>query len=130
MRNDELLRSLGATHVLDRTLPSDKLQAEAMRIAGGPFELVYDAVSLPETLGLAYALTAPGGDLVVVLPAKEIQEAAAMDGDNKRVHMVFGVMCLPFNVDAARSLLGKLPELLGSGRIKVRSVEGTVGGQY
>ena len=120
LQNTELLRSLGATHVLDRTLPPEILQAEAKRIAGcATFELVYDAVSLPETLGLAYALTAPRGDLVLVLPAKEIQEAAARDGDMKRVHVVFGVMSVPFNVDAATSLLENLPELLESGKIRV-----------
>ncbi|KAI1784160.1 GroES-like protein [Ganoderma leucocontextum] len=128
LQNSELLRSLGATHVLDRTLPADTLQAETTRIAGGAFELVYDAVSLPETLGLTYALTAPRGDLVIVLPAKEIQEAAAKDSDMKRVHVVLGVMSVPLNVDASRSLLDNLPELLESGKIKPNRVEVIPGG--
>ena len=124
LRNTELLLSLGATHVLDRTLPSETLQAEAKRVAGcAAFELVYDAISLPETLALAYALTATHGDLVLVLPAKEIQEAAAKDSDMKRVHVVLGVMSVPCNVDVATSLLENLPKLLESGKIRVRPVE-------
>ena len=117
LHNTSLLKGLGATHVLDRNLPADQLIAEATKIAGGPFEVVYDAVSLPDTLPVAYALTAQGGSLVVVLPADELQKKAKDDG--KFVHNAQGLFVAPANHDIGRSLLDALPSLLESGDIKV-----------
>lgn len=124
LENSDRLRALGATHVLDRTLPTDALQAEAARIAGGAgFRVVYDTVASPETGRMAYALTAPGGDLVMTLPSKMVQEMAMTDAGAKRVHVSFGAMCVPSLANAATSLLGRLPELLVSGAIQVGAAE-------
>ena len=117
--NAKFLQSIGATHVLDRFLPESKLQAEASAIGGGPFSVVYDAVSEPQTVGLAYALTAPRGDLVIVHPAEDIQQSATKDDSMKRVHVAFGLLAAPFNRHLAASLLSSLPQLLESGEIKV-----------
>ena len=52
--NEALLKSLGATHVIDRSLPASTIAAEVEKIADGkPVELVYDAISLLDTQALA-----------------------------------------------------------------------------
>ena len=53
-----------STHVLDRSLPQDALVAEVLKIAAGPVSLVYDAISLPDTQAVGYALLARNGQLL------------------------------------------------------------------
>ena len=49
-RNAALLKSLGATHVLDRALPTDAALAELAKLtAGAPLGFAYDAISLADT---------------------------------------------------------------------------------
>ncbi|KAM5538085.1 hypothetical protein V8D89_008282 [Ganoderma adspersum] len=126
LHNAPFLQTLGATHVLDRNLPSDQLIAEATKLARGPFEIVYDAISTPDTLGVAYALTARGGSLVVVLPAEELATKAKEDG--KHVHMANGLFIIPANHGIGRTLLDALPSLLVSGDIKPNRTEVLPGG--
>ena len=115
--NAPLLKELGATHVLDRKLPSEQLVAEATKIAGGPFEYVYDAIATKDTLAIAYEATARGGHLAVVLSNPEIEQKAKEDG--KDVFYVRGVFSMPTNQDFGRSVLDALPRLLENGDIKV-----------
>ncbi|KAM5536457.1 hypothetical protein V8D89_009893 [Ganoderma adspersum] len=123
------LRALGATHVLDRTLHTDTLQAQAARIAGGDgFRVMYDTAASPETGRMAYALTARGGDLVMTLPSKAVQEMATTDRGAKRVHVSFGAMYVPYLANAATALLSRLPELLASGTIQPCRVNVVPGG--
>ena len=69
LKNAELLKSYGAMHVLDRSLPQNALIAEVSKIAGEPISLVYDAISLLETQAMSYALLAPNIRLLTVLPS-------------------------------------------------------------
>ncbi|EJF62117.1 GroES-like protein [Dichomitus squalens LYAD-421 SS1] len=88
------------------------------QITGGPVELVYDAVSTAATLPFALALTAPGGNVIVVqFTPEELIAQAQKDG--KAVHMVHGVFRTPINHEIGGTLLWKLPELLNSGDIKL-----------
>ena len=88
--NEALLKSLGATHVLDRSLPASTLAAEVAQLAGGkPIELVYDAVSLPDTQTLGYEVLAPGGVLVITNPV-QVPEDKKKAGDGKKIVNVFG----------------------------------------
>ncbi|KAM5535343.1 hypothetical protein V8D89_011028 [Ganoderma adspersum] len=129
LEHSDRLRALGATHVLDRTLPTDTLHVEAARIAAGAgFRVVYDTVASPETGRMAYALTAPGGDLVMTLPCKAVQEMATMDGGAKKVHVSFGAMYVPYLANTATALLSRLPELLASGTIQPCRVNVVPGG--
>ncbi|KAI0819843.1 GroES-like protein [Trametes gibbosa] len=125
LHNSEMLRSLGATHILDRKLPAETLSKNAREIAGGYLEVVYDAISLPETLEVAYSATAPDGDLVVVLqnPIPGMEE-----NSKKRVHVAHGWFSSPVNHAISQSLLAKLPELLEKGEIKPNRTEVLSGG--
>ncbi|KAI0717132.1 GroES-like protein [Earliella scabrosa] len=128
LHNTDFLKSLGATHVLDRKLPADTLKAEATKIAGGLFECVYDAVSLPETLPVAYALTAPKGDLVVVAPTDEDALTAGDKESAKRIHMAHGLFASAVNHAVGGTLLAAVPELLESGDLKPNRAEILPGG--
>ncbi|KAI0351252.1 GroES-like protein [Trametes cingulata] len=125
LHNTELLKSLGATHVLDRTLPGETLGEQARQIAGGYFDIVYDAVSLSETLGVGYGATSPTGHFIVVL-SNPIP--GAEEGSQKKVHKAFSLINTAINRAVAQSLLSKLPQLLESGDIKPNRPEVLSGG--
>lgn len=96
------------------------MQAEATKLAGGLFDLVYDSLSTPDTQPLGYALTAPdAGALVVVSPPAKL---GGVDGPKKKVLMARGLFALPGNAEIGASLLGALPALLEKGAIKVREL--------
>ncbi|KAI8992784.1 GroES-like protein [Trametes punicea] len=125
LHNEELLKSLGATHVLDRNLPPETLSKSACDIAGGQFRIVYDAVSVPATLEAGYRATDPTGDFIVVLPESI---PGAEQPPLKRVHMAQGLFKIPINHAVGQSLLAKLPKLLKSGQIKPNRAEVIPGG--
>ncbi|TBU38167.1 GroES-like protein [Dichomitus squalens] len=127
LHNADLLKSFGATHVLDRKLPAEEIRARVSEIAGGPVGLVYDTVSVSATFPLAVALAAPGSTVLTVQWAPEELVAQAMK-DGKAVHMVLGFYNAPVNREIGATLLASLPELLESGDIKPNHWEVLAGG--
>ena len=118
--NATLLKSLGATHVLDRALSPAALAAEVASITGGaPVEVVYDAVAHADTQALGFGLLAPGGALLTTVPTNipaDVLEAGA----GKRVVNVFGSMHHAENRAFGVEVYGRLEELLRTGAIVVR----------
>ncbi|KAI0323353.1 GroES-like protein [Cubamyces sp. BRFM 1775] len=85
LHNESLLRSLGASHVLDRSLPASAIKLELARLVQGkPLEFVYDAITSADTAALAYDVLAPGGALVLVLPGM-LPASHRKEGDGKKV---------------------------------------------
>lgn len=123
LRNAEHLKAQGATHVLDRNLSVDALRAEAAKITSAPLDLIYDAVSLPETQNAAYALLASGGQLVMTAPQIMLQIPKEVLRPDKAVKHAPSTSDLSFNAAAALSLHRSLPALLAEHAIKVRRVE-------
>ena len=120
LHNAPFLKSLGATHVLDRTLPASSIIAEVQKIAGGkPVEYAYDAISLPDTQPLAYDVVAPGGTLIIVLN-EAIPAERKREGDNKRVVHAFGTVHTPENRAVGVEFYSRLTEWLRTGVIVVR----------
>ena len=120
LRNEPLIKSLGATHVLDRNLSSEATLAKLNQIAGGrPIECIYDAISQAETQQLAYRALAPGGVLVIVLPDK-IPAQLKLEGDGKKVVMPFGLVHLPENRQGGVDTFKRLTEWLETGVLVVR----------
>ncbi|KAI0326574.1 GroES-like protein [Cubamyces sp. BRFM 1775] len=119
LHNEPLLRSLGATHVIDRSLSPTQIKLELAKLMGGrPVEFVYDAISLPDTQAFAYDLVAPGGILVVVLPdviPKELKEA----DKGKEVLQVVGNVHQPENRQIGVELYARLTEWLQTGKLVV-----------
>ena len=117
--NTSLLTSLSATHVIDRSLSDEDILAKLPELTGGePIELVYDAISLPETMPLAYQALAPGGGLVIVL-ADVIPAELKKEGDGKRIAYVFGNVHSPENRACGVEMYKRLTEWLEKGIIKV-----------
>ena len=126
LHNEPLLKSLGATHVLDRALPPDAIKAELPKLTGGkPIEFVYDAISLADTQALAYDVLAPGGVLLLVLP-DAIPPELKKEGDGKKVVGVFGNVHTPENRQVGVALYAHLTEWLEKGLLVVSICLGDV----
>lgn len=124
LRHEEYLKSLGATHVLDRTLPSAAIESEVSKLVGGkPIELVYDAISHADTQPLAYDILAPGGHLILVLPDLVLAEKKK-EGDNKTIVSVAGSVQMPENRALGVALYSRLTEWLETGKLVVRLIVG------
>ncbi|KAI0366159.1 GroES-like protein [Pilatotrama ljubarskyi] len=122
-RNTELLTSIGATHVVPRSLDPDAILAKLSEItAGEPVELVFDAITDSETVQLAYNATAPGCSLVVVLPSAVLGESKKED-DRKRIAQPAGHAHFPENRACGTEVFKRLTEWLEKGLIKPNIVE-------
>ncbi|KAG9317694.1 chaperonin 10-like protein [Chiua virens] len=122
LHNQDFLISLGATHVLDRTLSVADLRAQVAQITHVPISYIFDAVSLRETQQTALSLLAPGGTLVVVT-GKLVQEE-----DNKKVQMVIGSFHMPPNRALGAKFSTALTTWLAEGAIKPSKIEVLPGG--
>ncbi|RDX56946.1 GroES-like protein [Lentinus brumalis] len=112
--NAALLKSLGATHVVDRSLAPADVLCEIQKIAGGmPIEYVYDTISSTDTQVLAYDALAPGGTLLLTQTAATPDDKAK-DGDGKRVVFVFGSAHAPFNRALGLELCSRVRSREGS----------------
>ena len=115
--NNELVRSLGATHPLDRNLPVSTVTDSIKNITSKPFIVIYDAFGgSAELQNIAYDLLAPGGKLVTVLSSKVDADKITPD---KEVISTFGTVHAENNRELGKSLYGNLTELLASGDLVV-----------
>ena len=117
LRNTDLLKSLGATHVIVRHTPASSFASEIASITTSPISLVFDSVGTAETQQLGYDTLAEGGHIVVVLKSS-IQETP---GSTKKVVGVFGNVQVTANREIGRALAQSLSGLLESGDIIVRT---------
>ena len=118
IKHTHALKSMGATHVIDRSLRFPAISAEISEITGGlPITFVFDAISEPDTQQTAYDLLAPSdGQLVTVLP-----EAVKEKIPGKTVNMIH-VVVLREEPESSKELLllyRKINTLLHEGAIKV-----------
>ncbi|OBZ66321.1 Zinc-type alcohol dehydrogenase-like protein C2E1P3.01 [Grifola frondosa] len=104
LHNALLLTSLGATHVIDRKLSHDALVAEATRIAGGPIEIVYDAISDADTQNVGYDVLAP-------------------EESDQDYNQMLWAAAEEINRGISLSLYSKLTQLLEDGTIKPNPIE-------
>jgi len=112
LKNADFVKSIGATHVIDRRLEPAALKDEVQRIAGVPFDVVYDAVHVPITQAEVDFL-APDGIIVSIWELEE--ELLLKDGrkavvSNGSVHL---------NKEQGRKMYAQLPHFLATGVIKV-----------
>jgi len=121
--NFDLVKSLGATHPVDRN--STTLVEEVKAIAGRDINIVYDAISLADTQPQAYEIVAEGGQLALVLPLTIPQDKL---NAKKEIINVFGSGHVPENREFIAGLYKKLPQLLESGDIKPNVIQYAAGG--
>ncbi|KAG5644166.1 hypothetical protein DXG03_009007 [Asterophora parasitica] len=119
LKNTEYLKSLGATHVLDRNLPAQELASEVSKITSAPINLIYDTVALPDTQKSAYSLLADGGALVLTLPP----DAEIKPVEGKRIFQAIGIFVIPHARSLGEKLYSKLTALLEEGVLKPNHVE-------
>jgi len=120
LHNTDLLKSLGATHIVDRNLAGPELISAVKKITTDPIELVYDTVSYADTQNMGYDLLATGGVILITLknavdPVKQTE--------TKKIAHVFGLTHAPSNRKLGQSLFARLTELLEKGLIKPNRVE-------
>lgn len=115
-RNFDLVSSLGATHPLDRSEP-----LSISDITSKPVNIVYDAISLPETQTAGYKVLAKGGKLILVLPAA-VPDEEKESGDAKEILNPMGSAASPGNKAFGKELYEQLEGYLESGDIKVRGL--------
>ncbi|KAI0788285.1 GroES-like protein [Fomes fomentarius] len=129
LRNSELVKFFGATHVIDRTLTRAALVSEIQRIAEGPIGLVYDAISLPDTKEIGYDVLAAGGSLIIVVPESISGHKLPVSAE-KHVVTTMGLLAIPENREFGAKLAREAEKLLEQGLIKPGPVEVLSGGLH
>lgn len=118
--NESYLKSLGATHVIDRSIPLSSLGSEIAKITSAPVLYAYDSISYKDTQEAAYDVLAPSGTLILV--TDNVIDDDKRSGD-KTIINVFGSTYPESNRPVAVSLYSKLTELIVAGDIKPHHVE-------
>ncbi|KAI0073332.1 GroES-like protein [Panus rudis PR-1116 ss-1] len=129
LHHTDLLKSLGATHVIDRTLPHSQLISQIRSIVPEGFKVVFDTFAIPETQKQGYELLVQGGTLVLVLPFLLDQEKAKAE-NKKVVFTYFWFHLPPFDKLGMEILQVHLPEWLKTGAIKPNQAEYLPGGLH
>ncbi|KAI0694763.1 GroES-like protein [Earliella scabrosa] len=119
LKHEEWLKSLGATHVIDRSLPIPDILAELPKITGGkPILYAFDAIGAAETQNMAYDALAPGGALVQTRALSldpGLQAKIERDGGSKKVVGPFASLQVPGNKALGVELYKRLTEWLETG---------------
>ncbi|KAJ7617252.1 chaperonin 10-like protein [Roridomyces roridus] len=128
LKHSDWLKSLGATHVLDRTLPDAALVDAISGLAPG-LSIVFDSISTPATLGLGLAVLKASKTkgkktlLQIILIPIAGAESAGID-----VYMGWAASAWPQYNALSRELYPRVEELLVDGTIKPLKIEVVRGG--
>ncbi|KAJ3507252.1 hypothetical protein NMY22_g16988 [Coprinellus aureogranulatus] len=114
-RHEEYLKSLGATHVVDRNRPLN--QATIKGITDLPVTVVFDAISSEETQEAGTEIVAPEGSFVLVQNASNATKDVAAK-KNLKVVRVIASKNLPQHVEFLPEVWAHVESLVGSGDIK------------
>ncbi|KAI0753563.1 GroES-like protein [Daedaleopsis nitida] len=134
LKHTDFLKTLGATHVLDRSLAPEAILAELPTLtAGKPLVYAYNAIDEDTLHHLAYDALAPGGALVVVDPQTSTLDAKiARDKEAglapKKIAKTFAAIGLPQNYAMGVELYKRLTEWLRTGVIVPNRIEVLPGG--
>jgi len=124
LTHEGYLKSLGATHVIDRHLSPDDIAARVKSITSDSIKSVYDTISEADTQKAAWSVLAPGGHLVLTLWSTIQPEA----GDTRTFKMVSGNPFPEENYKFSKKWWANLPEWINEGKIKPNRVEVLPGG--
>ncbi|EIN12420.1 GroES-like protein [Punctularia strigosozonata HHB-11173 SS5] len=119
-KHAEHLKSLGATHVLSRTLSTDALRVEIGKITSHPIKIVYDAVSVATTQHAAWSLLSTDGELILV---QSLAEGIVHGEDGKELVQVSGHPEWADQQEAGRELYARVTQVLQDGSIKPHRVQ-------
>ncbi|KAH8101000.1 GroES-like protein [Cristinia sonorae] len=124
-RNNDFVKSLGATHTIDRSLSAEEIQSTIKKITSDPVKIVYDAISIESTQTVAYDVLSPGGILIIVLNPLIPKEKLTSD---KKVINTYGTVHAELNRKFGQGLYSNLTNLFKSGDYKPNPVEALPGG--
>ncbi|KAH9921215.1 GroES-like protein [Epithele typhae] len=128
-KHEPWLKSLGATHVVERALPPADVLALLPSLTGGkgvPF--AFDARPTPESLPLAYDALARGGGLACVYPSAPWLDGRIKPEDEKKFVRQFGSFGVPVNKALGVEVYKRMTGWLEDGTIKPARVELVPGG--
>ncbi|KAJ7673712.1 chaperonin 10-like protein [Mycena polygramma] len=129
-KNESLLKSLGATHVIDRSL-ADADVIKAVAALAPTLSLVFDTISTKETVELGFAILkdskkySQGKKTLLQIIPIPVPEAEAEGID---VYMVWASSVSPQYSALSRELYAQLEGLLADGKIKPMKIEVVSGG--
>ncbi|RPD72426.1 GroES-like protein [Lentinus tigrinus ALCF2SS1-7] len=129
LKHANYLKSLGATHVIDRSLSPEAIAAEIQKL-GRPIVYAYDAIADKTTQNLAYDVVAHGGSLVVADFRSQsiLAQKLERDGGSKKVAYPFSGLSWPGNKKLGVELFARLEEWLRTGIIVPNRIEVLTGG--
>lgn len=110
LHNKDLVKSLGATHVIDRNAD---VAAEVKKITSSPINFVFDTISEGGTQELGLEILTPGGTLALTLPRTVDTEKYS----DKHIVQVVSLVRLH---NLAEAFTKSLPKLFEDGVLKVR----------
>ncbi|KAH9847268.1 GroES-like protein [Lenzites betulinus] len=127
LHNAPLLKSLGATHVLDRNLSNEAILAELPALTDRkPFEYVVVSMIDLDAIRLGRDAVASGGTIVTMVPSPHsghIPADMAEPGDGKRFAYVVGSVGSPETRDFSVEMFKHITGWLENGDIKPNPVE-------
>ncbi|KAJ3552136.1 hypothetical protein NM688_g4313 [Phlebia brevispora] len=126
LKNADYLKSLGATHVIDRYLPRDSAVAAVRDITKEPIFVAYDTISTEDTQQIGYEVLTSGGTLVNVTLNRFIPKEKMTP--DKRITDIFGSPFIPDRRELAVGLYRHITSLFSSGELKPNHVEVLPGG--
>ena len=126
-KHTEYLKSLGATHVIDRSLPSDDIKSALPNLTVcNPIHLFFDSsFSELESHIFCYIVLSPGGAFVHVNPFSPdwINDLIAENerkGEGRRVALTKPSYSAPGNKELGKEVSDRISEWLEAGVIVVR----------
>ena len=118
LKHTEYLKTLGATHVLDRSLSSSVLLAEIAEIAAGtPIKYAFDTIGGEDTQRLAHDALVSGGSFVTVAPVPNLLKIQITEG--RRVVHASGSFRLPTTRELGLEVYRRMTTWLQDGTIVV-----------
>ena len=122
LKHEDYLKSLGATHIIDRHRASEEVLAELKAIVGeAPVTFSYDSQGNQTTQHLAYDALSKGGGMVFVNPLKPLLDGKMRPEDRKTVVRPSGSFQLPWNHDLGLEVYKRLTGWVRDGTIVVRN---------
>ncbi|RXW13581.1 hypothetical protein EST38_g12274 [Candolleomyces aberdarensis] len=124
-KHTEYLKSLGATHIVDRDIPVAEIPAALKNIVGSlEIESAYDAIGDADTsLAQAMAAIVPGGRVLTTNPMVVFEPQ-----DGKALSRVNATATIQHNVEPLRKLAVRIPSLLEAKSIQPARIEVLPGG--
>ncbi|KAE9384262.1 GroES-like protein [Gymnopus androsaceus JB14] len=127
-KHSEYLKSLGATHIIDRTdVPLSALPDAVKKVTSSPIKLVHVAfVQAPDVMEIGYACLAHGGQMPTAHPLPTKPKDA--DATGRKIYGVYASTKIDPNIEFGKVMWKNLYKLLEEGVIKPNRVENVPNG--